>query len=68
MDIVISEDAAIAEWADKPIYDAPIYKEPALTMNPLKRYYENTFSSLVYTELPDYEKIIDTFKYLQSKL
>lgn len=68
MDIVISEDAAIAQWADKPIYNAPIYKEPTSTMKPLQRYYENTFSSLVYGELPDYEKIINTFKYLQATL
>lgn len=68
MGIVISEDAAIAQWANTPIYDAPIYKDPASTMKPLQRYYENSFSSLVYGELPNYEKIIETFKYLQSKL
>jgi len=68
MKTVTEEDRNIAQWASKPIFESPIYLDHIGTMAPLKRYYETTFSSLVYGELPSFEDIIATYSLVRQRL
>ena len=68
MKTVIQEDNTIAQWASKPISMSPIYLDPTATMMPLKRYYETTFSSLVYGELPAFEDLINAYSLVRKRL
>jgi hypothetical protein len=68
MNIVTEEDSNIAQWASKPISESPIYLDHIGTMSQLKRYYETTFSSLVYGELPLFEDVIEAYKTVKDRL
>lgn len=68
MNTVIEEDRNIAEWASKPILESPVNMDHTGTMAPLQRYYETTFSSLVYGELPSFEDIIATYSLVRQRL
>lgn len=68
MSTVIQEDSNIAQWASKPILESPLYLNHIEIMKPLQRYYETTFSSLVYGELPSFEDVIETYKTLRDRL
>ncbi len=68
MNTVIEEDRNIAEWASKPILESPVNMDSTGTIAPLKRYYETTFSSLVYGELPSFEDVIEAYKVVRNRL
>lgn len=68
MNTVTQEDSNIAQWASKPILESPIYLDHIGTMVPLQRYYETTFSSLVYGELPSFEDVIATYSLVRQRL
>lgn len=68
MNTVIQEDSNIAQWASKPIIESPIYIDHIGVMTPLKRYYETTFASLVYGELPLFEDVIATYSLARQRL
>jgi hypothetical protein len=68
MNTVTQEDSNIAQWASKPIIESPIYIDHIGVMTPLKRYYETTFASLVYGELPLFEDVIATYSLARQRL
>lgn len=68
MSIVTQEDSNIAQWASKSIIESPINIDHLAVMTPLKRYYEMMFSSLVYGELPSFDKIIDAYEEVRNKI
>jgi hypothetical protein len=68
MNTVIQEDSNIAQWASKPILEAPININHAEIMASLKRYYETIFSSLVYGQLPAYEDVVTSYQTVKDRL
>ncbi|MFZ3052466.1 MAG: nucleotidyl transferase AbiEii/AbiGii toxin family protein [Sulfuricurvum sp.] len=68
MKMVIEEDLNIAQWASKSIFKSPIHLDHIGTMLPLKRYYETTFSSLVYGKLPSFEDVIEEYSSVRQRV
>ncbi len=68
MNTVIDEDRNIAQWASKSIFESPVNMDHIGAMAPLKHYYETTFSSLVYGQLPSFEDVSEAYKIVRDRL
>jgi len=72
MDIVKDDDSDNKQfnedWTGKPILEAPVFTETSQSMERLTTYYQNTFRSLVYGELPDIQAIEQSILKLKGRL
>lgn len=56
------------KWLKLPPKSALIFDKPEFTWNKLKNTYKGTFKELVYGELPDENKILETIKAVSNRL